>query len=54
MISEPPQTLGQAFSRGFKLKCPMCSAGRLFSGFIKMQKNARSVGFGSSANQDIS
>ncbi len=45
MISEPPQTLGQAFSRGFKLKCPMCSAGRLFSGFIQMQKKCPECGF---------
>ena len=45
MIPEPPNSLGQAFSRGIRLKCPMCSQGRLFGGFIRMQKNCSVCAF---------
>ena len=38
MKPEPPNSLGQAFYRGIRLKCPICSKGRLFEGFIRMQK----------------
>lgn len=42
---EPPNSVGKAFSRGMRLKCPMCSEGRLFSGFIRMHKNCEACGF---------
>lgn len=45
MIPEPPNSFGQAFSRGIRLKCPMCSEGRLFDGFIRMQKCCSVCGF---------
>ena len=45
MIPEPPNSLGQAFSRGIRLKCPMCSKGRLFDGFVRMQKNCSVCAF---------
>jgi len=45
MIPEPPNSLGQAFSRGIRLKCPICNKGRLFDGFIRMQKSCSVCAF---------
>lgn len=45
MIPEPPNSLGQAFSRGIRLNCPMCGKGRLFKGFIRMEKICSVCGF---------
>jgi uncharacterized protein (DUF983 family) len=45
MVSEPPNTVEKAFSRGIRLKCPMCSEGRLFSGFIRMHKKCSVCAF---------
>ena len=45
MIPAPPSSLSQAFSRGMRLKCPMCGEGRLFKGFIQMQKTCSACGF---------
>ncbi len=41
----PPESVGQAFSRGIALTCPMCGRGKLFSGLIRMQKECESCGF---------
>lgn len=45
MIPKPPNSPGQAFSRGIRLKCPMCGEGRLFHGFIRMQKKCSGCAF---------
>ena len=45
MILDPPNSLGQAFSRGIRLKCPMCNKGRLFCGFIRMPKSCSVCAF---------
>ena len=33
----PPESVGQAWSRGMQLRCPMCGRGRLFSGLVRME-----------------
>ena len=45
MVPEPPNTVSKAFSRGIRLKCPMCGEGRLFAGFIRMHKNCSECAF---------
>ena len=45
MKPEPPNSLGQAFYRGIRLKCPICCKGRLFEGFIRMQKSCSVCAF---------
>lgn len=41
----PPQSAGQAFSRGVSLKCPMCQKGHLFAGVIRMNEECPECGF---------
>ncbi len=45
MVPAPPQSVSEAFSRGIRLKCPLCGAGRLYSGLIAMHKNCSACGF---------
>ena len=45
MIPAPPDSIGQAFSRGIRLKCPICSGGRLFRGVIRMHQFCPRCGF---------
>jgi len=45
MLREPPSSIGQAFSRGVRLLCPICAEGKLFSGFIQMHKCCPKCGF---------
>ena len=45
MVPAPPNSVAEAFSRGTRLKCPICSEGRLFSGLIRMQKICSVCGF---------
>ena len=45
MIQTPPNTVGQAFSRGIRLRCPLCIEGHLFVGVIQMRKNCAKCGF---------
>lgn len=41
----PPDSLGQAFSSGISLKCPMCRQGKLFATWIRMEKQCGNCGF---------
>jgi len=45
MVAAPPNSAGQAFSRGIQLKCPICNGGKLYSGFIRMEKRCSACGF---------
>ena len=45
MVPAPPKSVGQVFSTGIRLKCPICSEGSLFSGLIQMHKNCPNCGF---------
>ena len=45
MHREPPSSIGQAFSKGARLQCPMCGKGRLFTGFIRMHPCCPACGF---------
>lgn len=45
MDQAPPSSVGQAFSRGIRLRCPLCGEGRLFRGFIQMRKNCPECSF---------
>jgi uncharacterized protein (DUF983 family) len=45
MVPVPPNSVGQAFSRGIRLKCPICSGGKLYSGFIRMHRTCSTCGF---------
>lgn len=45
MKQSPPNSIGQAFSRGIRLRCPLCAQGRLFTGIIRMQKHCTECGF---------
>lgn len=45
MVNAPPNSFRQAFSRGIRLKCPMCSTGNLFAGFISMHKKCEECEF---------
>ncbi len=45
MDQAPPNSVGQAFSRGIRLRCPLCGQGRLFRGLIQMRKNCEECGF---------
>jgi len=44
-IGSPPDTVSTAFSRAIALKCPMCSEGKLFSGWLSMRKKCENCGF---------
>jgi len=45
MVPAPPNSVAEAFSRGIRLKCPICNEGRLFDGFIRTQKICSVCGF---------
>ena len=45
LVPAPPNSVGQAFSRGIRLTCPICSQGQLFAGFIRMRKSCPLCGF---------
>jgi uncharacterized protein (DUF983 family) len=45
MHREPPNSIGQAFSRGARLTCPMCAEGQLFNGLIRMHNCCPKCGF---------
>lgn len=45
MRIEPPNSLGEAFSRGVGLRCPVCAKGKLFTGFLRMHKACPECGF---------
>lgn len=45
IMSAPPDSVGQAFSRAISLKCPMCAKGQLFSGLLRMNGKCDYCGF---------
>ncbi|MFM7057009.1 MAG: DUF983 domain-containing protein [Planctomycetota bacterium] len=40
-----PESANQAFLRGLSLRCPLCSTGSLFIGWIRMRKQCDHCGF---------
>ena len=45
MVPAPPNSVSEAFSRGARLKCPICSEGQIFEGFIRTRKICSVCGF---------